>query len=65
MTKMKRNKDELQKTMYKNHSKLNSSFSSYLQNEMFLTEDEYRKKKIPKFKKTDEKGPSIAETPPL
>ena len=51
MLKMNRNRTDLQATMYKNHSKLNSSFSGYLKNEMSLARDELKKKKITKFKK--------------
>ena len=53
MMKMNRNRTELQTTMYKNHGKLNSSFSGYLQSEMSLTRDELKKKKITKFKKVE------------
>ena len=53
MLKMNRNKTDLKATIYKNHGKLNSSFSGYLQCEMSLLKDELRKKKITKFKKVE------------
>ena len=65
MLKMNRNRTDLQATMYKNHGKLNSSFSGYLQSQMSLARDEMKKKKITKFKKVEEKGVTIIETPPL
>ena len=65
MLKMNRNRADLQATMYKNHGKLNSSFSGYLQSEMSLARDELRKKKITKFKKVEEKGVTLIEAPPV
>lgn len=63
MAKMSRNRADLQKTMYKNHGKLNSSFSGYLQSEMGLAKDELRKKKITKLKKVEEKRVALMEAP--
>lgn len=63
--KMYSSRTELQLTMYRNHDKLNASFSGYLQSEMTLTQDELKKKKITKFKKAEDKGLTLVETPPL
>lgn len=38
-------------TIYRNHSKLNSSFSGYFQSEIGLNKEELMKKKITKLKK--------------
>ncbi len=65
MSKMNRSKKLMEDTMYKNHSKLNSSFSGYFRNEINLVRDELKKKKITKLKKAEEKGKKMIETPPI
>jgi hypothetical protein len=65
MTKMHEQRCDLELAMYKNHGKLNSSFSGYLHGEMTLLRDELQKKKIKKFKKVEDKGKTVVEIAPL
>jgi hypothetical protein len=46
----------LQATLYKNHNKLNVSFSDYFHSEMSVSKDLLRKKKITKLKKVEDQG---------
>lgn len=56
---MRTSKAEMEVTMYRNHSKLNSSFSGYFQSEVELAKEEFMKKKITKLKKAEEKGKKL------
>jgi hypothetical protein len=65
VTAMQRHKADMEAQININHSKLNSSFSQYFRNEVGFIKDELKKKKITKFKKTEEKGERITNSPPV
>ena len=52
--KINNSRNELNDMMSRNHQKLNSSFSLYLENEVSLGQDDLRKKKITKLKKVED-----------